>query len=407
MKQNLSRKSDNLSKKAYMQAHLLPNRGSTMSEMSHYGEMIAQIKENIRRSRYQAARSVNRELLLLYFRIGLILSERVEEEEWGAGVLERISGDIQKEFRRIRGFSVRNMKKMMQFYVTYSFLEPGLITRENYFQEENTGAVMVDSKTHEFVPSATAQFSANHYHTVIEVFLELGFTHHILILNRCSGINERFFYMKKAVEDQWSVNVLRHHLDSGLFRRKGKMVSNFGKTLPAGIKKHALEAFKDEYLLDFINVRDAGKESVVEDAVVKHIKDFMMSLGGEFTFISNQYRLIVGGDEFFIDLLFFHRRLQAMVAIELKTGKFRPEYAGKMNFYLTALDRLVKLPHENPSMGIVLCRSQNDVVVEFAFSDIRKPMGAATYRTGEELPEELKKYLPGAEDFKRLLEKEP
>ena len=273
---------------------------------------------------------MNRELLLLYFRIGLILSKRVEEEEWGAGVLERISKDIQQEFKGIRGFSVRNMKKMKQFYVNYSFLEPGLSTRKSDFQEKNTDVVMVDNEAHELVPSvtaqlensdctsmsndnvplesgqsATAQFRANNYHIVIEVFLELGFTHHILILNRCSAINERLFYMKKAVESQWSVNVLRYHLDSELYRRKGKMVSNFGKTLPPQLKKHALEAFKDEYLLDFINVRDDEKESVVENSVVKHVKDFMMSLGGEFTFIGNQYRLVVGGDEFFIDLLFF------------------------------------------------------------------------------------------------------
>ena len=207
------------------------------------------------------------------------------------------------------------------------------------------------------------------YQEFVNVFLGLGFSHHIILLNKCSNIQMRFFHMKESVEYQWSSRVLQHQIESGLYERRGKLMSNFQDTVPAEIKEHAMEAFKDEYLLDFINSDEDRSEVGMEKQIVRKLKRFMMSLGNEFTFLGNQYRMLVGGEEFFIDLLFYHRTLRCMVAFELKTGKFKAEYLGKMNFYLSALDELVRHSDENPSIGIILCRQKNNTVVEFAFKD--------------------------------------
>ena len=384
-----------------------------MTDRNEYVGIIEQIKENIRVSRYHAASSVNRELLLLYFSTGKILSGTVKKEGWGAKVLDRISKDIQDEFPGIRGFSVRNLKNMRQFYDNYRFLDSQEIGQLPTAQHDlpeigQTLSAQIGQRKEirtelAIRQSPTAQLDNIDPMLFVDIFLKLGFTHHILLLQKCIDIKERFFYMQNAVNFQWSVNVLRYHIESDLYNRKGKMLSNFGETLPIRIRKHAIEAFKDEYLLSFINVNEEDEEAVLEAEIVNNIKKFLMSLGTGFTFIGNQYRLVVGGDEFFIDLLFYHRQLQAMVAIELKNGKFRPEYAGKMNFYLSALDASGKLPHENPSVGIILCREKNGAVVEFAFQDVYKPMGVATYKLRKRLPEHLKGYLPKSEELKKLL----
>jgi predicted nuclease of restriction endonuclease-like (RecB) superfamily len=239
----------------------------------------------------------------------------------------------------------------------------------------------------------------------IDKFLSISFTHHVLILGKINSWNELFFYISKTLENQWAVSVLQHQIASDLFAKQGKLLNNFSERLPDKVYPHALQAFKDEYLLDFLNIQteDEQDERVFETEIVRNIKQFILSIGKEFTFMGNQYRLLVNGDEFFIDLLFYHRGLQCMIAFELKTGKFKPEYAGKLNFYLNALDEYVKLPHENTSIGIILCKEKNDTVVEFAFKTIDKPMGVATYKFTTELPEKYKKYLPNSEDLRKLL----
>ena len=210
--------------------------------------------------------------------------------------------------------------------------------------------------------------------------------------------------MSKSAQNQWTVALLEYHIKSNLYDEKGKFEHNFDITLPIEMKAHALQAFKDEYLLDYLNVNEDDEESVFENAIVNNIKQFMMSLGNEYSFMGNQYRLVVDDSEFFVDLLFYNRNLQALVAIELKTKKFKPEYAGKMNFYLRALDKLVKLPHENPSIGIILCREKSKTIVEFAFHDVNKPMGVATYDLSTKLPEKYKNHLPDPEDLKQLFD---
>lgn len=388
-----------------------------------YTSLILYIKGNIRKSRYLAMRSANRELVLLYYHIGKSLFERVQSEEWGSKILERISTDIQHEFPGIRGFSIRNLVKMRQFFLEYNYLDETLTSTtskdghssvrigENGFtppvvaQLGETGKSGLDSEpqgAHENVKMAP-HFPSVSLNEFVRVFLNIGFSHHIILLNKCHNIGERYYYISEAVRCQWSRRVLEYHIESNHYRRKGKLSNNFQQCLSDDIKEHAIEAFKDEYLLDFISTDDARSEQRMEKGIISKLKRFMMSLGSEFTFMGNQYRLVVGGDEFFIDLLFFHRKLRCMVVFELKTDKFRPEYAGKINFYLSALDTIVKHPDENPSIGIVLCKEKNATVVEFAFQDMKKPMGVATFRHGDALPKHMRKYLPTPEDLENAL----
>jgi predicted nuclease of restriction endonuclease-like (RecB) superfamily len=240
---------------------------------------------------------------------------------------------------------------------------------------------------------------------VENVFFKVGFTQHITILDKCKIWDERLFYLKKCVENQWTVSLLEHHIESDLYGQKGKMINNFDATLPEKLNKFATNAFKGELLIDFINIdEDEDDERVFENEIVRNIKKFIMSLGSDFAFLGNQYRLVIEDEEeVFVDLLFFHRKLQCLVAFELKKGKFKAEYAGKMNLYLSALDEYVKQPHENPSIGIILCKKKNDKYVEFAFRDVNKPMGVATYKTSREIPEKYKGLLPKPDDLIRLL----
>lgn len=227
----------------------------------------------------------------------------------------------------------------------------------------------------------------------------------MLLLNKCKDHKERVYYMEQTALYQWSVNLLQHHLESNLYYRKGKLVNNFKKTLPRKTATDAMNTFKDEYLLDFINISEDDSEKVLESRVTANIKKFILSLGKGFTYIGNQYRMIVGEEEFFSDLLFYNRVLQCLVVIELKSGKFKPEHAGKLNFYLSLLDEKVKLPHENNSIGIILCKEKNNAVIEYAFRSIDKAMGVATYKTSKQLPSRYKKILPDANTLKNLLKK--
>lgn len=234
-------------------------------------------------------------------------------------------------------------------------------------------------------------------------FSNIGFTNHFLIISKAQKTEERLFYIVQASINNWSSRVLEHHLKSNLFDTQGLLPNNFDKNLSAKLSAATLRQFRDEYLLEYIDVDESYDERVLENEIVKNIKDFLMSLGTGFTFIGNQYRLIVEGQEFFIDLLFYNRNIQALVAFELKRGKFKAEYAGQLNFYLNVLDDKVKLPHENQSVGIILCEEKSDTLVKYAIGGIRKPMGVATYKTKDDLPEIYRKILPEAEQLRKLI----
>jgi predicted nuclease of restriction endonuclease-like (RecB) superfamily len=345
-----------------------------------YVEFITDLKQRIVQSRYIAARLANKEQLMLYLKTGRLLAEKIVAEKWGTAVIEQIAKDLQKQLPGLRGFSARNLWLMKKFYDEYQ----GFIILQSVTAEIE---VEIGSRPNE-VPDG---------------FWRISFTHHLLLLNKCTTIEERFFYMKQCSSEFWSVRHLEYNIKANLFKNQGKLPNNFAATLSAELRPSALEVFQDEYLMDFISEEDTRDERVFEGKAVADIKNLILRLGKGFCFIGNQYRLEIGGEEFFIDLLFFNRHLRSLVAFELKRGKFKPEYVGQLNFYLNVLDEKVRLTYENASIGIVLCKEKNNTVVEFAVRTIDKAMGVATYRTTREMPAEMRDILPDTGEMARLL----
>ncbi len=367
-----------------------------MQDTQLYISEIQSIKSAILQSRYRAASLANRELLSLYFAIGEFVSINSRNNNWGKGAIETISAKLQQELPGLRGFSATNIKNMRIFYEEWRehipvhlIINPiGNIERETDF---------------EFRQLPTDDLAG----IKLECFFKIGFTHHLSILYKLKSLEERLFYIEQCASRAWSIEQLKFSIKSKLFSSIGELQTNFANTIEnTSYYSKAINSFRDELLLDFVNINDADEEldeRVLEHSIVNNIKKFIMALGTDFCFIGNQYRLIIEGDEFFIDLLFFNRKLQSLVAIELKTGKFKAEYAGKMNLYLSALDEYIKQEHENPSIGIILCKEKNNKVVEFAFRDTNKPMGVAIYKTASELPLEYRNILPNAEELKQLI----
>jgi predicted nuclease of restriction endonuclease-like (RecB) superfamily len=349
--------------------------------------LIVDLKQSIVQSRYVAARLANKEQLLLYFKTGKVLSEKIAAEKWGVKIVEQIADDLQKQLPGLRGFSYRNLMNMRKFYIEYQHF--------TILQSVTAEIRKVRSKSGKNVTSFEGKPDG-------QSFFGISFTHHMLLLNKCESQGERFFYMKAATSQSWSVSLLERNINANLFHHQGKLPNNFDKTLPENLKPSALQVFQDEYLFDFISSQEED-ERVVESEIISNIRNMIMTLGQGFSFIGNQYRLELAGEEFFIDLLFFNRHLHCLVAFELKRGKFKPEYAGQLNFYLNVLDEKVKLTEENPSIGIILCKEKNNTVVEFAVRTIDKAMGVATYRTSKEVPKEMKGILPDPGELIKLL----
>ncbi|MEM7371924.1 MAG: PDDEXK nuclease domain-containing protein [Bacteroidota bacterium] len=350
---------------------------------------IRNLKQQILRSRYHAAELVNRELLRLYFNVGKALHLKIEQEKWGAKVLASISAQLQQELPGLRGFSAANLRKMRLFYLAWENDEAICSSLTNKLQVDVIESVIkvMDER--------------------IKIFLAISFTHHYEIFATIHRSEDRWFYIQKTAASFWSVRHLRQELRNQSHLKQGGFPNNFQQILEPPLSNQAIQSFKDEYLLDFINIEDPDEEAderLLEHAIVQNIKKFLMSLGNEFSFMGNQYRLEVAEIDYFIDLLFYHRGLQALVAFELKKGKFKPEYAGKMNFYLSALDELIKLPHENPSIGIILCKEKQNKIVEYSFRDLNKPMGVSVFKRSANPPESYKHALPDPETLKKLMD---
>ena len=361
----------------------------------NYIEFIQSIKKQIVLSRYAAARLANREQLLLYFKTGKMISDKIKAQKWGAKVLDQISSDLQKELPGLKGFSSGNLKKIRMFAEAYtSHLTIGSTASNQIGQ---TGLIET------FSISSTLS-NQTERDTFYEAFTGISFSHHFTIITKIKDWQARIFYIQSSAANFWSLSVLEHHIDNDLFSKEGKLPNNFHTTVNESLKPSALNVFKDEYLLDFIAGNELDDERHIEQQVVLNIRNFILQMGKGFCFIGNQYRIEVDGDEFFIDLLFFNRHLQCLVAFELKKGKFKPADAGQLNFYLNVLDEKIKLQQENSSIGIVLCKEKNNTVVEFAIKSFDKAMGVATYKTSKQTPIQMKGILPDAEELGKLLE---
>lgn len=365
-----------------------------------YNVAAQTIKTAILQSQYKAVKLINREQLALYFGIGRYISHHSRVGHWGTGAITYISNKLQNDLPGLRGFSERNLKNMRTFYEEWKVLDSNSAIATAELE-------LIDQETTEIRHLELPNFKD----FPIEEFLRIGFTHHSIILSQVKSIEERFFYIKLCANELLKVDTLKKMIKENVFQSRGTMPNNFIDKLPTyELAKKAILSFKDEYLLDFINVEELGArdiedvdERIVENKIVQNIKNFIMTFGQDFTFVGNQFRVEALGHTHIIDLLFFNRELSSLVAIELKTGPFKTAYLGQLNMYLRVLDDFVRKANENPSIGIVLCKSADKAYVEYAVRDYDKPMGVATFKTVSDMPEKLRKALPDIEELKKLL----
>lgn len=360
---------------------------------------IYTIKTAILQSQNQVAKNANQELLSLYYGIGKYVSEHTRSNVWGTGAIETISRQLQLELPGLRGFSTSSIKRMRTFYEEWNeFLNRPLAVGDLPNKEES-----VDFKALIIRPLLVDEL-------YVQDFLSISFSHHSEIIAKTETLEERVFYIRQAARNAWSKERLIEEIKADLYHHQANMPNNFAQTMPTKASAlKAIEMFKDNYLLDFVNMEELGArdakdvdERVVEQQIVQNIKNFIMTFGTDFTFVGNQYHLEKFGVEQFPDLLFFNRELSALVCVELKFGDFKPAYLGQLSAYLRILDSEVKKPHENPSIGIVLCKSANRAFVEFLIQGYENPLGVATYKTRDE----IRQLLPSEEQLQRLLDSE-
>ena len=327
---------------------------------NQYLDVIESIKNEISKAQYSAALQINKELTLLYYHIGSTINEH---KTWGNKFIDNLAKDIKIAYPHSTGYSVRNLKYMAKFAAKYD---------------------------EQFVQTVSAQ---------------IPWSHNVTIIEKVKDTEKREWYINKAIENGWSHSVLVHQIESGLYERQAiaHKISNFEKLLPAAQSELAVQTMKDPYVFDFIPFREDMVERDIETALVKEVTSLLLELGTGFAFLGNQYHINVGGDDFYIDLLFYNLNLRCYVVIELKTGDFKPEYVGQLNFYLSAVDGELKKDTDNPTIGLLLCKSKNNLVAEYSLKDMSKPMGISEYKFGSVLPEELSRQLPSIEDIQKRI----
>jgi predicted nuclease of restriction endonuclease-like (RecB) superfamily len=366
------------------------------------------IKNAIQRSQARALHAVNSEVLSLNYGIGRYISENSRKGFWGTGALTQISNQLQKEIPGLKGYGETSLKDMRTFYEEWSAIinrQPMADDLQNNIQMTGEDGIIDDK----LLLREIRQPMADDLNWT--EFVRVPFTHHVMILRKEKTIEGRVFYIHQCAIHCWNKYVLRDNLKDNLFKQSGNLPNNFAEAIPnQHLAVRTMKAFKEEYLLDFINAEDLyadaedRNEAVLNKQIVGHIRDFILRFGQDFMFIKEQYRVVVGEEEKFIDLLFFNRQLNALVAVELKDSRFQPAHLGQLSFYLSALDRTVRKPHENPPIGLLLCREYNRLVVEVAISDYSKPMGVATFQLGKNAPENLTKVLPSPEELTKYID---
>ena len=373
------------------------------SSIQQYKQAVSVIKEAILHSQYRAAKMVTGEELSLNFGIGAYVSNRSRQEKWGTSIIESISEQLRRELPGLRGFSarsIRNMRTFYEYWTQYLIWQPSAAKLQLSINQDT---IDIDCFSLQKWSPVAAEINR-------EEFLGISFSHHLEILQKTKDIQEVLFYIHQTVLHKWDKYDLRNRLKEGLYQKQGAAANNFLQTMPVNDARKAVGMFKDEYLLDYINIDEMEvdkpediDERVIEKAIVRNIKQFIMTFGRDFAYIGNQYHLEIFGEELFPDLLFLNRELNCMVVVELKKGAFKPAYIGQLQTYMKVLDDKVRKPHENPTIGILLCKSANKAFVEYVIRDYTHPMGVATYKTAEDMSEELRKALPDMDEMRRLL----
>lgn len=383
-----------------------------MSDIQKYDDAVRVIKTAILQSQYDAAKTVNEKQLMLYYGIGKYISLNSRKGFWGKGAIDTISAQLDKELPGLRGFSARNLRNMRTFYEEWSILD-----RPTSASASIEGDILADASAKNEDETAIQIWQThlpNSEDFPIADFLHIGFSHHTVILSKVKDYDERLFYIRRVVSEQLSYEELKRGIAADDYHHQGSLPNNFMRTISSGQQAlKAIATFKDEYLLDYINVEELDvrdrqdiDEKMVENAIIHNVKNFILTFGKDFAFVRNQYHLDAFGEDQYIDLLFFNRELNCLVAVELKRGKFKTSYLGQLQGYLSVLDGFERKPHENPAIGIILCKDMNKSFVDYVIQDYTKPMGVATYMTSKDMSDELRKALPDVEDLKRLLDAE-
>ena len=380
----------------------MEKKNEMMQEIIKYHGAVQAIKTAILQGQYEAAKGVNRIQLAVYFAIGKYISVNTRTQSWGTHALEFISGQLRRELPGLRGFSENNLKNMRKFYEAWKMLD------------KTTIAIVESLNTGKYIDIQHAMVIPNTFDFPVEDFFRLPFTHHIRIIEGLDNLENRYYYIHRAVEEHLPVEKLRQLIRDKAHEHQGDMPNNFCATMgEVREARKAVMMFKDEYMLNFINIEEIGErdkidvdERVIENEIVANIKNFFMTFGSDFTFVGNQALLKIYDVEQFPDLLFFNRELNALVVVELKMGKFKTSYLGQLFGYLQILDDKMRKPHENPSIGILLCQEADHAYAEYAVKDYTKPMGIATYKTLDDMPEHMRKALPDMQKMMALLNKQ-
>ena len=333
-----------------------------ISEIEKYNSFLVDIKTQIKLSQQKAFNAVNQEMISLYFNIGKMIDTWQKELGWGAKVIDKLSLDILNEFPTMSGFSTRNLKLMVQFYKEYS--------------------------NDEFVQPIVAQ---------------IPWTHNIILIQKIKDKSLRFWYMEQTLKNGWSKDILSLMINSEVHNRTGNLVSNFSQILPPLESDLVQQSFKDPYRFDFLTITEPFRERELENNLIKHMEKFLIELGSGFAFVGRQYKLEIGDDEFYIDLLFYHLKLRCFIVVELKKGKFKPEYSGQVNFYCSAIDGILAQKDDKPTIGLILCQEKNEIVAEYSLRNMTQPIGISEYQLTEVLPKEFESSLPTIEEIEQEL----
>lgn len=363
---------------------------------SEYKEWLSQIKQKFQSSQIKASIQVNSTLLEFYWNLGNEIVEKQKNSTWGSGFLQQLSNDLIAEFPDVKGFSKRNLELIRKWFL---FWQQAVGELESTKSQKLVGKLKIAN-----TKQVVSQLENSKGKQLVSQILQIPWGHNVAIIQKCKNMQEALYYVQNTIKNGISRSVLIHQIETNLYARDGKAITNFEATLPPLQSDLAKEITKDPYNFDFLSLTKGYQEKELENALTENITKFLLELGSGFAFVGRQYKLIVGGDEFRIDLLFYHIKLKCYVVVELKATSFKPEHAGKLSFYTSAIDGKLKTDDENPTIGILICKSKNDTVVEYALKDINKPLGISEYQLTEILPKEYKSSLPSIEEIEAKLD---